>query len=235
MKYENIVKAKYLSRPNRFIALVEINGISEKAHVKNTGRLKELLVPGVTVFLEDYRGRMGTRKMRYSLICVMKGDVIVNIDSQAPNKVVKEALENGKIVFSEMKYPLYIQSEKTFGDSRFDIYIKDANGREGFIEIKGCTLEEGGTALFPDAPTQRGVKHLKELKKAAESGYLAAVFILVQMKGVSLFRPNIKTHREFADTLKEAHGSGVKILCYDCDVTENEIMLSDPVPWSLYD
>ena len=124
MKYEKIVKAVYLSRPNRFTAVVSINGITEKSHVKNTGRLKELLVPGVTVFIEDYLGRMGTRKMRYSLIAVMKGDKIVNIDSQAPNKVVKEALENGEIVLPEMKGPLEIQSEKKYGNSRFDIYIK---------------------------------------------------------------------------------------------------------------
>lgn len=235
MKYEKIVKAVYLSRPNRFTAVVSINGITEKSHVKNTGRLKELLVPGVTVFIEDYMGRMGTRKMRYSLIAVMKGDKIVNIDSQAPNKVVKEALENGEIVLPEMKGPLEIQTEKKYGNSRFDIYIKDAYSREGFIEIKGCTLENEGTALFPDAPTQRGVKHLKELKRAAESGYFAAVFIVIQMKGVSLFQPNKTSHREFADAMREAYESGVKILCCDCDVTENSIALSAPVPFSLYD
>ena len=169
MKYEKIIKGKFKDRPNRFIAMVEVDGEAQKSHVKNTGRCKELLVSDATVYLEDFDGRMGTRKMRYSLIGVEKktkqGIIMINMDSQAPNKVVKEALISGKINLPGMDELVEIKAEYVYGDSRLDFYVKDQSGKEGFIEVKGVTLENNGVASFPDAPTERGIKHLKELEK----------------------------------------------------------------------
>ena len=222
MKYEKIIKAKFIERPNRFIAVVEVDGEAQKSHVKNTGRCKELLVPGATVYLEDFEGRMGTRKMRYSLIGVEKETetktLMINMDSQAPNKVVKEALLDGTIKLPDMGVLAEVKGEYTYGDSRLDFYVKDEAGQEGFIEVKGVTLEKEGVAAFPDAPTERGVKHLKELEKAILDGKRTYVIFVVQMKGVDVFVPNDVTHKAFGDTLRSVSDSGVCILAYDCIV-----------------
>lgn len=234
MKYENIVTGKYISRPNRFIAEVEIGGQVLRAHVKNTGRLRELLVPGADVYLEDFKGRMGKRKLAYSLIAVENNGRIVNIDSQSPNSVAAEALNNGTIRIPGLEPPYTIKREKTYRNSRFDIYIEDCNGKKGFIEVKGCTLDKDGTAMFPDAPTQRGEKHIRELISAAEDGYTASALILIQYKGADLFRPNAETDPGFASAMRDAAAAGVNILCYDCDVTASSISVSGPVPYSLH-
>ncbi|MEG0391520.1 MAG: DNA/RNA nuclease SfsA, partial [Anaerovoracaceae bacterium] len=171
MEYEKIVKGKFLSRPNRFVALVEIQGETVKAHVKNTGRCKELLLPGAEIYLEDFAGRMGTRKLRYSLISVKKGETLINMDSSAPNKVVGEALSQGKLILPGMEELVKVKPEQTFGNSRFDFFVEDKTGKKGYIEVKGVTLEVEGIARFPDAPTVRGIKHIEELMVAADQGY----------------------------------------------------------------
>lgn len=249
MKYEKIVKGKFLSRPNRFVACVSVNGKEEKAHVKNTGRCEELLVPGAAIYLEDHEGRMGSRKLRYSLICVEKNkdreNIMVNVDSQAPNKVIKEALEMGRLILPGMKneersskyergiLPEYIydniKPETVYGNSRLDFKITGANGKTAYAEVKGVTLENDGTALFPDAPTERGIKHVEELERAVKEGYGAYVIFVIQMKGVKLFKPNDKKHKAFGDALRHASKNGVKILAYECEVTNKEIRLGQPV------
>ncbi len=172
-----------MERPNRFVAICRVGNETLRVHVKNTGRCRELLIPGVTVYLEDFKGRMGSRKMRYSLIGVEKvteGDTLmINMDSQAPNKAVSEALSDGTIKLPDMVDSLSVKAEKTFGDSRFDFYAEDEHGHKAFIEVKGVTLEHEGIANFPDAPTQRGVKHIKELIRAAESGYNAYIVFII--------------------------------------------------------
>ena len=227
MKYEKIVSGIFVSRPNRFIAHVLIDGKEEIVHVKNTGRCKELLVPGCKVYLEDFEGRMGSRKLRYSLIAVEKKrdegkneSILINMDSQAPNKVVAEWL-------STQGYD-FIKPEFTFGKSRVDFYME--RGKEKFLlEVKGCTLEYNGHCFFPDAPTERGVKHLEELIKAKEHGYHAAVLILIQMEESIDFAPNDETHKEFGDTLRIAASRGVEVLCYNCKVTPDSLQLKDKV------
>lgn len=233
MKYENIVTGNFISRPNRFIAIAMIQGEFHNVHVKNTGRLGELLIPDAVIYLEDHEGRMGQRKLRYSLIAVEKDGKIINIDSQSPNKVATDALNTGRIHIPGMADLVEIKREKTFGDSRFDIYIKDKNGKEGFIEVKGCTLAENKVAKFPDAPTSRGLKHVNELIKASDMGYSATILFIIQMKGVNSFSPNRNTHPEFADALTIAEQHSVNILCYDCLVTSDSIEVSDLIPHSL--
>lgn len=230
MKYNKIVSGIFLSRPNRFIAHVEIDGKEETVHVKNTGRCKELLVPGAKVYLEDFDGRMGTRKLRYSLVSVEKccksnkvdfsRTILINMDSQAPNKVVGEWL-------ATQDYDL-VKPEYTFGNSRVDFYMEKGN-EKFLLEVKGCTLEFDGHCFFPDAPTERGVKHLEELMKAKESGYKAAVLILIQMEEATDFAPNDETHKAFGDTLRLAASKGVEILCYNCRVTPDSLELKDKV------
>ena len=227
MKYKKIVSGIFVSRPNRFIAHVLIDGTEEIVHVKNTGRCKELLVPGCKVYLEDFEGRMGSRKLRYSLIAVEKKrdegkneSILINMDSQAPNKVVAEWL-------STQGYD-FIKPEFTFGKSRVDFYME--RGKEKFLlEVKGCTLEYNGHCFFPDAPTERGVKHLEELIKAKEHGYHAAVLILIQMEESIDFAPNDETHKELGDTLRLAASRGVEVLCYNCKVTPDSLELKDKV------
>ncbi|MBR5517035.1 MAG: DNA/RNA nuclease SfsA [Firmicutes bacterium] len=233
MKYEKIIKAKFIERPNRFIAVVEVDGEQQKSHVKNTGRCKELLVPGATVYLEDFEGRMGSRKMRYSLIGVEKvvddKILMINMDSQAPNKVVKEALLNGKIKLPGMASLDIVKSEYVYGDSRLDFYVKDIDGVEGFIEVKGVTLEDRGIASFPDAPTERGIKHLKELAKARGEGKLVFAVFVIQMKEVHTFIPNDITHKAFGDALREAQAAGVYVLAYDCIVETDTLSIDQPI------
>lgn len=208
MKYENITKATFIKRPNRFIAEVDIDGHKETVHVKNTGRCKELLIPGCEVWLTA-PGSEG-RKTKYDLVAVRKSTgVLFNIDSQAPNKVVKEWL-------SKQGYDKVIP-EYTYGDSRIDFYMEKENEKH-LMEVKGCTLEIGGMGYFPDAPTERGVKHLRELVKAAKKGIKASLAFVIQMAGVDEVRPNVDTHPEFGVALKEAKDAGVEILFLKCYV-----------------
>ncbi|MBR5489553.1 MAG: DNA/RNA nuclease SfsA [Firmicutes bacterium] len=230
MKYTNIKTGKFIDRPNRFIATVEVDGSVEKAHVKNTGRCRELLIPGAQIYLEDFEGRMGKRKMRYSLIKVMKGDQLINMDSQAPNAVVKEALSDGKLQLPDMGPLKLVKGEYKFGDSRLDFYVEDTDGRKGLIEVKGITLEVDGIAKFPDAPTERGVKHIEELIGAGREGYNVYIVFVIQMKGISAMMPNDETHKAFGDTLRSAAEQGVHVLAYDCIVTEDGLQIDSPVP-----
>lgn len=229
MRYEKIVPARFQSRPNRFVAQVLLNGEEVAVHVKNTGRCRELLVPKSVVYLEDFTYRQGKRKLLYDLIAVGKGDLLINMDSQAPNKVVREALENDSIKLPGMSELTIIRPEKTYGDSRFDFYVEDENNEKGFVEVKGVTLESDGIALFPDAPTERGVKHLNELARAMKSGYHSYVIFVIQMSGMKLFAPNDATHREFGDALRCAAKNGVHILAYQCAVTSDSLEITRAV------
>lgn len=217
MKYENITEAVFRKRPNRFIAEVDVNGHREIVHVKNTGRCKELLIPGCEVWLTA----PGTpdRKTQYDLVAVRKENgVLFNIDSQAPNKVVKEWLEGRDY---EMIVPEY-----TFGDSRIDFYMERA-GERYLMEVKGCTLEVDGIGYFPDAPTERGVKHLRELSAAVKMGYKAMLAFVIQMDGVSEVRPNTETHAEFGVVFEEAKAAGVEVLFFKCHVEPDVLVIVD--------
>lgn len=226
MIYDNIVKGKFISRPNRFIANVEIMGKIEVVHVKNTGRCKELLTAGATVFCE--KSNNPNRKTQYDLISVYKGERLINMDSQAPNKVFYEYLQSGKCY----KDLTYIKGEYTYGDSRIDFYC-ESEKEKFLIEVKGVTLENDGVVMFPDAPTLRGIKHIDELIKAKENGYRTAVAFVIQMDNVKYFTPNKATHKDFADALKRAEKAGVEILCLDCIVTENTLKINDKVEYIL--
>ncbi len=208
MRYNNITRATFLDRPNRFIANVDIEGQIETVHVKNTGRCKELLIPGCEVWL-NAPGTPG-RKTKYDLVAVRKDNgMLFNIDSQAPNKVVNEWLQG-------QDYDTVVP-EYTYGDSRIDFYM--TRGEDCFLmEVKGCTLEVDGIGYFPDAPTKRGVKHLRELTKATKDGYKAMLAFVIQMDGVSEVRPNIETHPEFGTALAEAKAAGVEVLFLKCHV-----------------
>lgn len=227
MKYKNVICGKFIERPNRFIAKVEINGKTETVHVKNTGRCKELLIPNVPVYL--FCSDNPKRKTKYDLIAVEKNrmkkpPLLINMDSQIPNSAAEEWLKRGKL-FSENAV---IRREVRYGNSRFDLYIEDGEKR-AFMEVKGVTLENSGVAMFPDAPTERGVKHINELMKAVKEGYDAYVLFVIQMKEVELFRPNRQTHAEFADVLREAKAAGVNIIAMDCVVTPNSIEINSPI------
>lgn len=229
MKYENVVKANFISRPNRFVADVMINGKQERVHVKNTGRCRELLLPGAEIILEDFKGRMGTRKLRYSIISVYKDDLLINMDSQAPNKACEEAIRDGRIFLPDMGTISLLEREKTYGSSRFDFYIEGENENKGWLEVKGVTLEENGIVKFPDAPTERGIKHIRELDRAVKEGYKGYILFLVQMEKAKWFSPNDITHKAFGDELRIAEKNGVRVLCYDCVVTENSMDVKSPV------
>ena len=226
MIYDNIVKGKFISRPNRFIANVEIMGKKEVVHVKNTGRRKELLTAGATVFCE--KSNNPNRKTQYDLISVYKGERLINMDSQAPNKVFYEYLQSGKCY----KDLTYIKGEYTYGDSRIDFYC-ESEKEKFLIEVKGVTLENDGVVMFPDAPTIRGIKHIDELIKAKESGYRTDVAFVIQMDNVKYFTPNKAPHKDFADALKRAEKAGVEILCFDCIVTENTLKIDKKVEYIL--
>lgn len=222
MNYENIVKGEFISRPNRFIANVLIDGEIHKCHVKNTGRCRELLVPGCEVWLEHSKSEK--RKTEYSLITVNKSGKLINMDSQAPNKAVEEWLQSGGLL-PDIKL---LKREQKWGDSRFDFYFETEN-EKAYAEVKGVTLEENGVVMFPDAPTERGVKHVKELYKLKEKGFSAYLIFVIQMKDVKYFTPNIKTHKEFADALIEAEKAGVKIVAADCFVSPDTMEIRDRV------
>ena len=220
MIYNNIVKGKFISRPNRFIAHVEIDGKLEVCHVKNTGRCKELLIPGATVFLQVSDNP--SRKTKYDLISVYKGDMLVNMDSQAPNKVFGEwAVNSGW--FGDIEF---IKPECRYKNSRFDFYI-EANGKRIFVEVKGVTLENNGVVSFPDAPTERGIKHINELVEAMEDGYETYVCFIVQMPRCTYFTPAVDKHPEFAQALKNASENGVGIIALNCNVTSTLLKVKD--------
>lgn len=225
--YENMVPAIFKERPNRFIAHCILDGQEVIAHVKNTGKCRELLVPGTTVYLQHHDNPK--RKTQYSLIAVQKGERLINMDSQVPNKVCYEALREGKISLPGIEKPLtFIKGEYTYGNSRFDAYV-EAEEVKGFIEVKGVTLEEDGVVRFPDAPTERGVKHIYELIQAKKEGYKAYILFVIQMKGVKYFTPNDITHKAFGDALREAKKQGVEILAYDTNVSIEGIEINESV------
>ena len=223
MHYSNIQRAIFLRRPNRFIVYIEVDGREEVCHVKNTGRCRELLTYRATIYVEHHDNP--NRKTKYSLIAVEKGDLLINMDSQAPNKVVGEWLID-KEPFGKVKL---LKPECTYGSSRFDFYL-ETETEKIFIEVKGVTLEEDGIVRFPDAPTERGIKHLEELRVCVEAGYKAAVIFVVQMEGMQHLEPNDKTHSQFGEALRQARKAGVEVLAYECKVTPSSLEISKSIP-----
>jgi sugar fermentation stimulation protein A len=222
MKYLNIEEAVFKERPNRFIAYVETKNGREICHVKNTGRCKELLQPDATIYVQ--RNDNPARKTKLDLIGVRKNQYLINMDSQAPNVAVKEWLKAGNL-FSETAK---IYPEKKYGDSRFDFYIEDGE-RKAFMEVKGVTLENDGVCAFPDAPTERGVKHIRELIKCMKEGYEAYILFVIQMSPVKYLEPNDVTHKAFGDALREAKKAGVHVLARDCKVTIDSMEIMNEV------
>ncbi len=231
MIYSKIVHGKFIDRPNRFIAHVEVEGKIETVHVKNTGRCRELLLPGVEVVLEDFRQNPGKRRTLFDLIAVYKiypehlekKPLLINMDSQAPNKVVfewlKQQQKNNEPLFS------VIHPEYTYGQSRVDFYLENTDHEKILMEVKGCTLEVDGQGYFPDAPTERGVKHLRELAAAQQAGYKCYLTFVIQVPGVVFVMPNNITHPEFGQALEEAKAAGVEVLYLQCDVKDNELKI----------
>jgi sugar fermentation stimulation protein A len=222
MKYNKIIKGTFVERPNRFVAYVNIDGKEETVHVKNTGRCKELLVKGATVYLSDEESI--TRKTKYDLICVEKQKRLINIDSQAPNKIFEQWVRDGKFLKDITK----IKPECKYKNSRFDFYI-ETKTQKVFVEVKGVTLEENGVVKFPDAPTLRGIKHINELVEAKDEGYECYVVFIIQMANVKHFEPNYKTHKEFGEALERAKENGVNILALDCSVTPDSVEVKNSV------
>lgn len=223
MKYEEIREARFLRRPNRFIADVELDGAETVCHVKNTGRCRELLVPDARVYIQ--RARNPRRATDWDLIAVQKGRRLINMDAAAPNAVFGEWLRAGGDGF----FPENLRPECVHGDSRFD-FTFEKDGRRVFAEVKGVTLEEGGVVRFPDAPTARGAKHLRGLRRCVEEGYEAWAVFVIQMRGVRVFEPNRETDPAFAEALSAAAAAGVRILALDCFVTPDSLSIADPVP-----
>ncbi|MBP3468705.1 MAG: DNA/RNA nuclease SfsA [Lachnospiraceae bacterium] len=230
MKYNKIEQAVFLERPNRFIAYAELNGERVKCHVKNTGRCRELLIPEKTVvYLEDH-GTETKRATRYSLITVEKTDSegrcrMINMDSQAPNQIAWEWINMGK--FREGITDL--RKEQKFGNSRFDLAYECRDGKKGYVEVKGVTLEDHNIVRFPDAPTERGIKHIHELMAARNAGFEATLLFVVQMKDVMWLEPNYATHAAFGEALLQAKAAGVQICAIDCHVTPDSLTPGEPV------
>ena len=222
MRYQNVRAAKFIDRPNRFIAHVELDGKTETVHVKNTGRCRELLVPGCTVYLE--KGTNPGRKTAYDLIAVEKGSLLINMDAQA-NRVFAEWAAAGGFLPDVTA----VRPEYRYGESRLDFCLETPGGLH-LVEVKGVTLEENGNARFPDAPTERGVRHIRELQRAAESGLDAALFFVIQIKDIRSVTPNDATHPAFGEALREAAAQGVRVLAYDCDVTPDSLSIRKEVP-----
>ena len=222
MTYDNIHEAVFLDRPNRFIAHVLLNGQTQVCHVKNTGRCRELLLPGAEIFVQHSANP--ARKTAYDLIAVRKGERLINMDAAAPNNVFGQWLSAGGPGY----VPELIRPECVHGDSRFDFYFEHG-GRKAFAEVKGVTLEENGVVRFPDAPTERGVKHLHGLIRCVQEGFEAWAVFIIQMKGVKYFEPNRATHPEFAEALAQAAQAGVKLIALDCDVEKDSLNAADPV------
>ena len=225
MKYlGKIVKAKFINRENRFIAKVDIDGKIESVHVKNTGRCKEILIKDATVYLEESTNP--NRKTKYSLVAVQKNDLLINIDSQAPNKVVYDGILNKKV--KELEDIIILKKERTYGNSRFDLYY-ETKDKKGFIEIKGVTLENNSHCTFPDAPTTRGTKHVRELALAQQEGYINYIFFLIQFNGAKDFEANKEIDLEFSEMLLKSQKAGVKILCYDSIVDESGLVINKKI------
>ena len=226
MKYEKIRPGTFLDRPNRFVAHVELGGTAAVCHVKNTGRCRELLVPGAKVYLEESGNP--ARKTQYDLIAVEKGTRLINMDSQAPNRVFEEWARGGGFL-PELSL---LRPETTYRNSRFDFYW-ESSAERGFVEVKGVTLLRDGRALFPDAPTERGIKHLRGLMRAVQEGYEAAAVFVIQMKQAQAFSPNDETQSAFGQALREAARAGVALYAYDCQVTPDHLSIDAPVPIEL--
>lgn len=220
--YRGVIPGRFLERPNRFIARVETEEGIQTVHVKNTGRCRELLIPGAKVYLE--KASNPARKTPYDLIAVEKGDLLINMDAQAPNKVFAEWAAGNFLPDITA-----IHSEYVYGDSRLDFCLETNKGLH-LVEVKGVTLEENGRARFPDAPTERGVKHIQELQKAVESGLNATLFFVVQIKDIDSVSPNDDTHPAFGAALREAVSHGVRVCAYDCEVTPDSLFIRRPVP-----
>lgn len=223
MRYHAVTTGRFLARPNRFIAHVETEEGLQVVHVKNTGRCRELLVPGATVYLE--RGTNPHRRTAFDLIAVEKGGRLINMDAQAPNKVFAEWAAAGGFQPDVRA----VHSEYVYGDSRLDFCLETAHGPH-LVEVKGVTLEENGAARFPDAPTERGVKHVRELQRAVESGLDATLFFVVQMEDIHSVAPNDETHPAFGAALREAAAAGVNVCAYDCAVTPDSLLIRRSVP-----
>lgn len=227
MRYDHVKKAVFRLRPNRFVAECELEGKKVAAHVRNTGRCRELLVPGCTVYLEE--NLRPDRKTQHTLVSVEKSGRTINVDSLAPNKAFREAMEEGYIGLPGFDGPCtLLKPEARYAESRFDFYM-ESGSQKAFVEVKGVTLEEDGVVLFPDAPTERGVKHIHGLCRAAESGYLAFLIFVVQMKAVRYLTPNRRTHPAFGEAMEAARKAGVSLLAFDCRVAPDEIRLDEPI------
>jgi len=223
MRYLNVISGRFLARINRFVAKVEINGQIETVHVKNTGRCRELLIVGAEVYLE--KGTNPNRKTAYDLIAVRKGDRLINMDAQAPNHVFREWAEQGGFLPNVTE----LRSEYSYGESRLDFCLTTPEGLH-FVEVKGVTLEENGRTRFPDAPTERGIKHIRELQRAVEEGHQATLFFVVQMQDVVSVSPNDETHPAFGAALREAVAAGVEVRACDCTVTPDSLTIRAGVP-----
>ena len=223
MRYGTVIPGRFVDRPNRFVAHVETAEGLQTVHVKNTGRCRELLLPGAAVYLE--RGTSPARKTAFDLIAVEKGERLINMDAQAPNKVFGEWVRGGGFLPGVMA----VRPEFTFGESRLDFCLETPQG-PCLVEVKGVTLEEGGAARFPDAPTERGVKHIRELQRAAEAGFGAVLFFVVQMEGIRSVAPNDETHHAFGAALREAAAHGVRVCAWDCAVTPDSLTIRREVP-----
>lgn len=225
-----VIKGSFIKRLNRFEGIVEIDGREELVHIPNTGRCRELFVNGARVLLEVRESK--TRKTPYELIMVYKGDRLISMDSQAPNRIVEEAVKLG--LTKEIGDYAYVKREVFYQSSRFDLFLKktEESGREDscYIEVKGVTLEVDGTAMFPDAPTERGARHVKELADAHKEGYRAVIVFLIQMGNVRQFIPNTLMDPQFSEALAAANHDGVEVLAYNCRVEENEIVLNESIP-----
>ena len=222
MIYENILPAVFVYRPNRFIAHVELNGRLEVCHVKNTGRCRELLIPGCRVYVQHQPSP--TRKTAYDLIAVEKGERLLNMDANAPNRVFNEYVRAGRF----LREWSVIRPETTHGDSRFDFYL-ESPGHRLFAEVKGVTLEDDGVMRFPDAPTERGVKHLEGLARCVQEGYEAWAVFVIQTENVRWMEPNRRTHPAFADALRQAAQAGVHLLALDCHTEPDRLEICRPV------
>lgn len=243
MKYEKIKQGIFISRPNRFVARVMIDGEEQIVHVKNTGRCKEILIPGTVVFMEDHIDNMRDRKTRFSLVAAEKRNLgqesirLINIDSQAPNKAVYESLKDGLLRLPGLldleDGTMLVKPEQTFQKSRFDFYLQNNGGMKAYIEVKGVTLENDAIARFPDAPTERGVKHVYELIEAVKQGFSAYIIFVIQMKDVKSFEPNDTTHAAFGQALRDAEKKGVNILAFDCNVTHDTMKIRQEVEINL--
>ena len=223
MQYRKVISAVFVDRPNRFIANVQTDEGIQRVHVKNTGRCRELLIPGVTVYLEEGNG--ANRKTKYDLIAVEKHGALINMDSQAPNRLFAEWAASGGFLPDITR----IRGEYTYGASRLDFCMETERGLH-LVEVKGVTLEEDGVARFPDAPTERGVKHIRELQKAVENGLEATLFFVVQMEGVCRVEPNDVTHPEFGKALREAAEAGVNVRAFDCSVAADSVLIRKEIP-----